>query len=605
MTIYRGAGSAGSGVAADYMTDSDLADATTITLGDALVGFKQSNTSGALTGATARTIHSKLQEAVSALDFMTAAEAADVMGKTALVDVTSAVQAAITASSGKRLRLPAGNYLIDFTGTTAFSVPADVELVGDGTGATTVTFVPDSVSYRQGFNNSYGGLVLRDLKLTAIVPVGGEFAFFAHASTGLTLDNVDVDGAITNSGATVSHTAYAFLLSANADAHDITATNCDFHRLSYVVLKAGSNTRANRRLSFAHCDFYGNYNEDLSFNSPHSSSVMDDVQVYMCRFRDGSGNGASLYQLYCAFASVTNFRVGGCSFSGTAAEAVHIEENSKYGTITGNNINIDNEGGSTCGAIQLTDNNVSGTSYMPQFITISGNTVKNAGTAKETGNYGIWLVDNGSAEVPGKKIIVEANNIDGYEMGVNIAGATLDDSCSIRNNVIANCAQGIRGSFGSLNVSGNTTDTCDTGIYSSNGGAAQDHTFVNCTLNVDAVNRPFMLVNPTFLYSEFAISATSSVYKALVVSGANDRHYGVMSSYVMTETGANAAMQCDEVTWDGTTFTATEKVKYEPGSCQIASVQNSGNLAAQVYSTPAVTTARLQVKFNGMLLVAV
>jgi len=113
MTIYRGTGSAGSGVAADYMLDADLSNTGTVTLGDALVGFKQSNTSGALTGAVARTVHAKLQEAVSVFDFMTSAEIADVVARTAAVDVTAAISAAVAAltlAGGGRLYFPAGTY---------------------------------------------------------------------------------------------------------------------------------------------------------------------------------------------------------------------------------------------------------------------------------------------------------------------------------------------------------------------------------------------------------------------------------------------------------------------------------------------------------------
>lgn len=47
---------------------ADLADTSSVATGDALVGFKQSNASGVLTGATARTVHQKLQEWPSVLD---------------------------------------------------------------------------------------------------------------------------------------------------------------------------------------------------------------------------------------------------------------------------------------------------------------------------------------------------------------------------------------------------------------------------------------------------------------------------------------------------------------------------------------------------------
>jgi hypothetical protein len=48
---------------------ADFANTSDVTKGDALVGFKQSNAAGVLTGAVAGTVHTKLQEFISAKDF--------------------------------------------------------------------------------------------------------------------------------------------------------------------------------------------------------------------------------------------------------------------------------------------------------------------------------------------------------------------------------------------------------------------------------------------------------------------------------------------------------------------------------------------------------
>jgi len=71
--------------------------------GDALVGFKQSNASGFIGGAVARTVSTKLQEWVSVLDF-----GADPTGTN---DSTAAIQTAINAS--KYVLIPYGVYRCD------------------------------------------------------------------------------------------------------------------------------------------------------------------------------------------------------------------------------------------------------------------------------------------------------------------------------------------------------------------------------------------------------------------------------------------------------------------------------------------------------------
>ena len=120
---------------------TDIATATALK-GLQLTGFLQDGT-----GAVGQTGRSKVKQTVSVFDYMTPAQIADVEGGTTLVDVTAAVQAALTyvsssASSGpmtsgtltasytgtsKRLFFPKGTYRI----STALNVGAYIEIVGD------------------------------------------------------------------------------------------------------------------------------------------------------------------------------------------------------------------------------------------------------------------------------------------------------------------------------------------------------------------------------------------------------------------------------------------------------------------------------------------
>lgn len=98
------------GILGSSQTDplrTDLANTSDPTKGDALVGFRQSNSSGNLTGSIGRTVHQKLQEFVSVLDF-----GADPTGVT---DSTAAIQAATTAvynNGGGTVYFPTGTYLV-------------------------------------------------------------------------------------------------------------------------------------------------------------------------------------------------------------------------------------------------------------------------------------------------------------------------------------------------------------------------------------------------------------------------------------------------------------------------------------------------------------
>ena len=109
-----------------------LADASTITNGDALVAFKQSNAGGILTGAVARTVHTKLQEAVSVNDF----------GAVGDGTTDDAAAIALAIKTNRRIHFPAGTYLIK-SGIRVTGVE-DFSLLGDGMGVSVLKC--DSVS---------------------------------------------------------------------------------------------------------------------------------------------------------------------------------------------------------------------------------------------------------------------------------------------------------------------------------------------------------------------------------------------------------------------------------------------------------------------------
>jgi hypothetical protein len=92
---------------------ADLANTTNPALGDALIGFRQSNSSGNLSGAVGRTVHQKLQESISVKDFGAVGDG--------VTDDTAAIQAAINAlTAGGVVNFPLGIYRT--TATISISV---------------------------------------------------------------------------------------------------------------------------------------------------------------------------------------------------------------------------------------------------------------------------------------------------------------------------------------------------------------------------------------------------------------------------------------------------------------------------------------------------
>lgn len=120
----------GSVVASDL--GQNLASTANNADGDALIGFKQSNATGFLTGATARTVNAKLQEFVSVKDF-------GAVGDGVTNDYAAIVAANTSATAtGSVLTFPTGTYRVD----TSVSFTAPVVMTGGViTGAGTMSFL--------------------------------------------------------------------------------------------------------------------------------------------------------------------------------------------------------------------------------------------------------------------------------------------------------------------------------------------------------------------------------------------------------------------------------------------------------------------------------
>lgn len=169
----------------DYTdTTSALVNTSDVTKGDALIGFRQSNASGALSGAVARTVHQKLQEFVSVKDFSAVGDG--------VTDDTSAIQAAVNAviaNGGGSLYIPSGTYLLNGAAGSDFkkngilipyssqsSLSNRIRIFGDGrstilkAGSTGMYIVRFADSYGQMEHLSFDGAGLGTTTGLGVVP---------------------------------------------------------------------------------------------------------------------------------------------------------------------------------------------------------------------------------------------------------------------------------------------------------------------------------------------------------------------------------------------------------------------------------------------------
>lgn len=130
--------------------------------GDALVGFRQSNTSGNLTGSVGRTVHQKLQEVVSVKDFGAVGDGA--------ANDTAAFQAAATI--GGQILVPRGTYRIVgeviFGSNTTLNVDAGTVFTMDCSGENGRGFY-----FREAINSGVVGSFTINASATSVSSTDG------------------------------------------------------------------------------------------------------------------------------------------------------------------------------------------------------------------------------------------------------------------------------------------------------------------------------------------------------------------------------------------------------------------------------------------------
>ena len=135
---------------------SSFANTTDPALGDALVGFRQSNSAGNLVGAVGKTVHQKFQEMVSVKDFGAVGD-----GTT---NDRNALQAAITYASTNSVALyvPTGTYYVP-NNSASLSFTGNLTMYGDGM-YNSILYYNDSVSAsaRDFFTSTAAGNITFD-----------------------------------------------------------------------------------------------------------------------------------------------------------------------------------------------------------------------------------------------------------------------------------------------------------------------------------------------------------------------------------------------------------------------------------------------------------
>lgn len=187
---------------------ADFANTSNTAKGDALVGFKQSNSAGVLTGAVGKTVHQKLQELVSVKDFGAVGD-----GTT---DDTAAIQAAVNyvcSTNISSLFFPFGSGERYKLSSTIIVPRANIALIGNAG----LSWTPNNTGYI--FSN-VSGLTFFDFGNNSLT-VMGAYGLYHMSFYGA---GYPYNGSLNN-----TQTAVKFSDASNGPSRNVPIRDCTFN----------------------------------------------------------------------------------------------------------------------------------------------------------------------------------------------------------------------------------------------------------------------------------------------------------------------------------------------------------------------------------------
>jgi hypothetical protein len=532
------------------------------------------------------------------------AEVANVKDFGAVGDGTTNDIIAITSAiaTNKPVYFPPGIYKVNYNSLSCFTLPSNCVLFGAGNQSSKILFEAfgSAIAYSELIRATNNNISIEDIAIEVNEVISQQIVIIRGGGSFVDIQNVKMIGNVSDDGTTTNSKVYGFSVPGSGTQTDIGFKNCQFTKLSWVFLKANISTAINKRISFIECDFYDNYGEDISFNSPNG--VFSDFFIIGNNFYNPKGitNKIAIAIASCKNGVIESNVIQG-SYGKSQLGAIHLEEDSQYISISNNSVSISGSGAT---GVILLWNDVSGTGYSPQNISITGNTLNYYDVTTGSGSRGVQL--NNDVNGDPSNIVINSNVIKNYEFGIVLAPGD-NENVIVSSNVVDGSTQGIRVGGGGPNLNNNSTSNCSVGIESTGGGGCtvvSNHNFIKCELNYNTSSglRPLSLIDPSFEFQLFNVSAGSNTELTIGPITSSDRCYGQLSSIASTSsTSTDVSIKLSLSTWDGTTFTNTVQSSYEPGVIQTVPISSSNLLKIKTFSASARSNVRVQAKLNGIL----
>ena len=285
--------------------------------------------------------------------------------------------------------------------------------------------------------------------------------------------------------------------------NSLSISNCAFYNFRYCIL--GRQTANSVRV----CSNYFSANPSgltgCVLNGDRcviDSNVFHEYKDTACGMQGGASNGVISNNIISTNTMSDN--------NGYTSLGIVVEENAHNIIVSGNSLDGQYVEGDDdlAGANSLIKVGNNATNNCPRNVTITSNTIRNSG------NYGIFLVNSGDGDDPTN--IVISNNV---VSNCKTAGIRNMDGANVAttSNSVSDCNIGIQDQTSFSTITSNVVRNCNTGMNVKTGGVAS--IVANTSTNCSTRNWLIQRISPTrFMLGNMGISgSTGQEYKKVTI----------------------------------------------------------------------------------------
>lgn len=483
-------------------------------------------------------------------------------------DMTAEIKAAVKASAGKTLYIPAGVY--SGKGSQILNISSPIKIIGEGMGQSILDLTFSSPL--EAFTNvklSASDITFQDFTVSSTGDVTSAVAMlFSTTDENLTFTRFEIDGSA-SFDAVATNLVQGIKVNDTASPSNVKFTDCKIHGVHFGLFTANGYTGVAENWSFKGCSFFDNTADDLEFNSDNRAiKNWQRVTIIGNFFTDHPSSTGNSFGV--GTDSGQEIIIQGNHFKGYVGSGVHLEDELKNVIVNGN-LFMDCKIGIECyndvnSFVEITNNVLDGGAGHALLIDASTLADPDATLL----NNSIGIIAQRPIAGTNTNCIVSGNIISQYDVGMSCPAGNTN---SISNNTVALCSVAFNFSENGLYAfRDNKATRCKYVAWGAANSTVIESVAMDECPNILFGASPSFIVQGSITWSKLALGLATGVATEVPMFELPTKIHGDQARAVAIRDSLTSqlAASTSDLNYDGATLSAARTMSHTVGTISMS-----------------------------------